>query len=87
MCLCYNGSMEKMTIILAALAVVVIMNICADGPNQRFEAQRRRQASGGVPGMKAFQHKTQHWYFRMFFPVLMVMQVVPLAAGAHLLMQ
>ena len=42
---------------------------------------------GGVLGMKVFHHKTQHWYFRVFFPVLLVVQIVALAAGAYLLMR
>ena len=40
---------------------------------------------GDVLGMKVFHHKTQHWYFRVFFPVMLVMQIVLLAAGAYLL--
>ena len=40
---------------------------------------------GGVLGMKVFHHKTQHWYFRVFFPVLLMVQVILLAAGAYLL--
>jgi uncharacterized membrane protein YsdA (DUF1294 family) len=42
---------------------------------------------GGVLGMKVFHHKTQHWYFRVFFPVLLVLQIVLLAVGAYLLMR
>ena len=42
---------------------------------------------GGVLGMKVFHHKTQHWYFMVFFPVLLVIQIVALAAGAYLLMR
>ena len=38
---------------------------------------------GGVLGMKVFHHKTQHWYFKVFFPVLLFVQVVLLAAGAY----
>ena len=38
---------------------------------------------GGVLGMKVFHHKTQHWSFRVFFPVLLIMQVVLLAAGLY----
>ena len=38
---------------------------------------------GGVLGMKVFHHKTKHWYFRVFFPVLLFVQVVLLAAGAY----
>lgn len=42
---------------------------------------------GGVLGMKVFHHKTQHWYFKVFFPVLLVLQIVVLLIGAYLLMQ
>ena len=42
---------------------------------------------GGVLGMKVFHHKTQHWYFKVFFPVLLFVQVVILAVGAYLLMR
>jgi uncharacterized membrane protein YsdA (DUF1294 family) len=42
---------------------------------------------GGVLGMRVFHHKTQHWYFRVFFPVLLVVQIVLLTVGAHLLIR
>jgi uncharacterized membrane protein YsdA (DUF1294 family) len=42
---------------------------------------------GGVLGMRVFHHKTQHWYFKVFFPVLLVVQIVLLAVGAYLLMR
>ena len=38
---------------------------------------------GGVLGMKVFHHRTQHWYFRVFFPVLLVLQIAILAIGVH----
>ena len=38
---------------------------------------------GGVLGMKVFHHKTQHWYFRVFFPVLLVLQIAILSIGVH----
>ena len=38
---------------------------------------------GGVLGMKVFHHKTQHWYFKVFFPVMLIVQVVLLAVGAY----
>ena len=38
---------------------------------------------GGVLGMRVFHHKTQHWYFRVFFPVLLVLQIAILAIGVH----
>ena len=39
---------------------------------------------GGVLGMVLCRHKTKHWYFRVFFPVLLVLQLIALAllAGA-----
>ena len=42
---------------------------------------------GGVLGMKLFHHKTRHWYFRLFFPVLLVMQAAALIVGAYLWMR
>ena len=41
---------------------------------------------GGVLGMKVFHHKTKHWYFRVFFPVLLVLQIVLLIAGTCFLL-
>ena len=38
---------------------------------------------GGVLGMKVFHHKPQHWYFRVFFPLLLVLQTAILAIGVH----
>ena len=29
---------------------------------------------GGVMGMHLFHHKTKHWYFRVFFPLLLLLQ-------------
>ena len=42
---------------------------------------------GGVLGMKVFHHKTRHRYFKVFFPVLLVVQIVLLAVGAYLLVR
>ena len=42
---------------------------------------------GGMLVMKVFHHKTQHWYFRVFFPVLLVVQNAALTAEAYLLMR
>ena len=30
---------------------------------------------GGVLGMSVFRHKTKHWYFVVFFPLFLVLQV------------
>ena len=37
---------------------------------------------GGVLGMKLLRHKTKHWYFQLFFPLMMIAQVVLLVLGA-----
>lgn len=34
---------------------------------------------GGVLGMVLCRHKTKHWYFKLFFPLLLAVQVIVLA--------
>ena len=36
--------------------------------------------------MRLLRHKTRHWHFRVFFPLMLIVQVLLLAAGAHLLL-
>ena len=36
-------------------------------------------ALGGTAAMWIFRHKTKHWYFRLFFPLLVVVQAAVLA--------
>ena len=96
--------MNKNTIIFAALAVVVVMNIVAFvlmGHDKRCARQGKWRVPektlfwvtacfgglGGVLGMKVFHHKTQHWYFKVFFPVLLVVQIVLLLVGGYMLMR
>ncbi|MBQ6595282.1 MAG: DUF1294 domain-containing protein [Clostridia bacterium] len=40
---------------------------------------------GGVLGMQLMRHKTKHWYFRAFFPILLAVQAILLLAGLYLL--
>lgn len=35
-------------------------------------------ALGGCAGMFACRHKTKHWYFRVFFPLMLLAQAVAL---------
>ena len=87
---------------LAALAVVLVMNIasfalmgydkrCAKKGKWRVPEKRLFLVTacfgglGGVLGMQVFHHKTKHWYFRVFFPVLLVLQIALLAGGVYLL--
>ena len=37
---------------------------------------------GGVLGMNLLRHKTRHWYFRLFFPLMLIIQIVLLVVGA-----
>ena len=30
---------------------------------------------GGLLGMKLFRHKTQHWYFKIGMPLILVLQI------------
>ncbi|MBQ8313117.1 MAG: DUF1294 domain-containing protein [Clostridia bacterium] len=34
---------------------------------------------GGTLGMFAFRHKTKHWYFKLGFPALLVLQIIIIA--------
>ncbi len=36
---------------------------------------------GGVLGMLLCRHKTKHWYFKLFFPIMLIVQAALLAAG------
>ena len=36
---------------------------------------------GGVLGMRICHRKTKHWYFKVFFPVMLIAQIVLLIAG------
>ena len=38
---------------------------------------------GGVLGMILCRHKTQHWYFRVFFPLMLAVQIVILVILAQ----
>ena len=41
---------------------------------------------GGTLGMFLLRHKTKHWYFRLGFPVLLIVQAALLVAAAVLLL-
>ena len=38
-------------------------------------------AVGGTLAMSLFRHKTKHWYFKVFFPVFLIVQISLLIAG------
>ncbi len=95
--------MNKSTIILATVTVIMIMNIVSFalmGHDKRCARQGKWRVPektlflvtacfggmGGVLGMKVFHHKTQHWYFKVFFPVLLIVRIALLAFVVYLLM-
>lgn len=41
---------------------------------------------GGTLGMFLLRHKTKHWYFRLGFPALLVVQILLLAVAAAALL-
>ena len=96
--------MNKSTIILTAVAVVVIMNIAPFalmGHDKRCARQGKWRVPektlflvtacfgglGGVLAMKVFHHKTQHWYIKVFFSVLLIVQIALLTVGTYMLFQ
>ena len=38
---------------------------------------------GGVLGMQLLRHKTQHWYFAVFFPIFLVIQIAAIVAAFY----
>ena len=42
---------------------------------------------GGVLGMILCRHKTRHWYFKLFFPLFLVIQAGLLIAGCVFLLK
>ena len=39
---------------------------------------------GALLGMHVFRHKTRHWYFRVFIPLILLLQIaIPVALWLH----
>lgn len=84
---------------LAIIAIINIVAFVLMGHDKRCARQGKWRVAektlflvtacfgglGGLLGMKVFHHKTQHWYFKVFFPALLTVQVILLAAGTYLL--
>ena len=95
------GMDKKTVILVALviIAIMNIVTFALMGHDKRCARQGKWRVSektlflmtacfgglGGVLGMRVFHHKTQHWYFKVFFPVLLIVQIVLLAAGAYLM--
>ena len=93
--------MNLMVIILIVLAILNVISFslmaydkkCARAGKRRVPEKTLFLATGlfgglgGVLGMTLCRHKTKHWYFRVFFPVMLVLQVMLLAAGYYLFLR
>ena len=74
--------------VIAALAAVNLGSFLLMGYDKACAKQNKRRVSGkalflaaglfgafgGTLGMFVFRHKTKHWYFRIFFPLMLVLQ-------------
>lgn len=84
---------------IAVLAVMNLLSFILMAYDKRCAKQRKWRVPektlflatalfgglGGVLGMQLLRHKTKHWYFKVFFPVLLILQIVALAVGAYYL--
>ncbi len=85
--------MSLYVIIGAALAVLNAISFCLMGYDKRCAKEGKWRVPektlfiatacfgglGGVLGMFLFRHKTKHWYFKLFFPLLLLIQIAVLA--------
>ncbi|MBO6052256.1 MAG: DUF1294 domain-containing protein [Clostridia bacterium] len=80
---------------LAVLAVLNLISFCLMAYDKRCAKSGKRRVPektlflatacfgglGGVLGMTLCRHKTKHWYFKVFFPLFLIVQIALLAAG------
>ena len=86
--------MKALPIIAAVLAVLNLLSFCLMAYDKRLAKTGRRRVPektlflaaacfgglGGVLGMILCRHKTKHWYFKLFFPLYLIVQNGLLAA-------
>ncbi|MDO5328155.1 MAG: DUF1294 domain-containing protein [Clostridia bacterium] len=87
-------------IVLAALiAVMNVVSFCLMAFDKRRAQQGKWRVPertlflaaacfgglGGVLGMQLLRHKTKHWYFQVFFPLFLVLQIAAIIVGVKLL--
>ena len=87
--------MRAIPIIAAVLAVLNLLSFFLMAYDKRLAKTGRRRVPektlflaaacfgglGGVLGMILCRHKTKHWYFRLFFPLFLIVQIGLLAVG------
>lgn len=81
--------MKTVTVIVSgALILLNLLSFFLMGHDKQCARKRRHRipektlflsaalfgAFGGTLGMFAFRHKTKHWYFRLFFPLMLLLQ-------------
>ena len=85
--------------VLIVVAVMNIVSFCLMAYDKRCAKQGKWRVPertlflaaacfgglGGVLGMQLLRHKTQHWYFAVFFPLFLVIQIAALIAGYYFL--
>ena len=93
--------MKAIPIIIAVLAVLNVVSFCLMAYDKRCAKTGKRRIPektlflaaacfgglGGVLGMTVCRHKTQHWYFKLFFPILLIVQIALLAAAYWFLLR
>ena len=91
----------KIEIVLIVLGVLNLVSFslmaydkhCAKAGKQRISEKAMFIAAacfgglGGVLGMTVCRHKTKHWYFKVFFPLMLVVQIVLLIVGYQMFMK
>ena len=82
-------------IILAVLAVLNLVSFCLMAYDKRCAKSGKRRVPektlflaaacfgglGGVLGMTLCRHKTKHWYFQVFFPLFLIIQIALFTVG------
>ena len=72
--------MKSITIIVTgALLALNLISFFLMGHDKKRARQGKWRAIlfgalGGTLGMYVFRHKTKHWYFKVFFPLLVFLQ-------------
>ena len=86
-------------VVATVIVIMNIVSFCLMGYDKKRARQGKWRVSekmlflatacfgglGGILGMNVFHHKTKHWYFRVFFPMLLVIQIVLLGVGMYYL--
>lgn len=88
-------------IVIAVLTLLNLVSFCLMAYDKRCAKAGKRRVPektlfiaaacfsglGGVLGMVLCRHKTKHWYFKVFFPLLLAVQIVLLAVGYQMMMK